>query len=96
MAGIIDTSENPSEIIETLLKEAGLALGVFQLMSEGGKIGGLDEAVTTDFKHLYSSLICNFILLGKNIPILSRYSMNALNDCCETLQICESLVTLDA
>jgi len=41
----IDHEQNPRETVETLLKEAGLSVGELNLMGEGGKFGGLVEAV---------------------------------------------------
>lgn len=41
----IDHEKNPRETVETLLKEAGLSVGEIYLMGEGGKFGGLVEAV---------------------------------------------------
>ena len=42
---LIDHEQNPIETVEALLKEAGLSVGEFRMMGEGGKIGGLVEAI---------------------------------------------------
>jgi len=41
----IDHEQNPRETVESLLIEAGLSVGEINLMGEGGKLGGLVEAV---------------------------------------------------